>query len=175
MRRVVTGTDRDGKAVIVSDSTIPPQTIGLMPGAAFLSIWGADTPPCLPNDGSPPTATDWFPPAPGYRVQEITIPPGASHPAATLDVAAALAEANAKLPGLIGHMDPANPGMHRTDTVDFVYVLSGRCVLELDGGAKTVLSPGDIVVQNGVRHAWRVPYDEPCRVLSISLGATRQG
>ena len=32
-----------------------------------------------------------------------------------------------------------------------------------------------VVVQNGVRHAWRVPYDEPCTVLSISLGAVRKG
>lgn len=173
MRRVVTGTDSTGKAAIVSDTEIAPDGISLMPGAEFLSIWGSDTPPRLPNDGSRPTGRDWFPPATGYRVQEITIPPASAHPPPGLDLTAAVAEADARLPGLLGHMDPAHPGMHRTDTVDFVYILSGRCVLELDGGTTTPLGPGDVVVQNGVRHAWRVPYGEPCRVLSISLGAVR--
>jgi hypothetical protein len=34
--------------------------------------------------------------------------------------------------------------------------------------------PGDIVIQNGTRHPWRVPYDDPCTVLSIRLGAIRE-
>lgn len=72
-------------------------------------------------------------------------------------------------------MDPKHPGMHRTDTIDVVYVMSGRCVVELEGGETTELGPGDILIQNGTRHAWRVPYDEPCTVLSISGGAARNG
>ena len=100
----------------------------------------------------------------------ITIPPAGSPP---VDVAAAIAEANAKLPGLLDHIDPDHPGMHRTDTVDVVCVLSGRCVIELAGGDRAELAPGDIVVQNGTRHAWRVPYDAPCTLLCVSLGARR--
>ena len=46
-------------------------------------------------------------------------------------------------------MEPDNPGMHTTDTIDFEVVLSGEVVLELDDGAETVLRPGDTVVQNG--------------------------
>lgn len=32
-------------------------------------------------------------------------------------------------------MDPSDPGMHTTDTVDFEVVLEGTVVLELDDGA----------------------------------------
>jgi len=175
MRRIVTGTNADGKAAIVSDSEITADTLALMPGAGFLSIWGGDAAPTLPTDGAPPKPGSWFPPATGYRVQMITIPPAKAAPAADPDMAAALAQANAKVPGLMDHMDPDHPGMHQTDTVDFVYVVSGRCVLELADGARTDVKAGDIVVQNGTRHAWRVPCDEPCTVLSISLGAERKG
>ena len=48
-------------------------------------------------------------------------------------------------------------GVHTTDTIDFEYVISGRVVLELDDGVTTELGPGDTVVQNGPRHAWRGP------------------
>jgi uncharacterized cupin superfamily protein len=65
--------------------------------------------------------------------------------------------------------------MHRTDTIDVVTILAGRCILELDSGARVELAAGDCVVQNGTRHAWRVPFAEPCTVLSVSIGATRRG
>jgi quercetin dioxygenase-like cupin family protein len=70
-------------------------------------------------------------------------------------------------------MEKDDPGMHRTDSIDFVYVLSGRCLMRLDDDVTVALSPGDTVIQNGTRHGWRVPYDEPCRLLCISLGGTR--
>jgi mannose-6-phosphate isomerase-like protein (cupin superfamily) len=88
-----------------------------------------------------------------------------------LDIAAALGEMEQKLPGLAGHMEPDNPGMHTTATVDYEYVASGRCVLELDDGATRELGPGDTVIQNGTRHAWRNPYDEPCVMVVVAVGA----
>ncbi len=174
MRRVVTGYGPDGKEIIASDAIVEPLTIGLMPGAEFISLWGNDAPAVYPDSGAPPPYATWFPKAGGFRVEEITIPPDSSHPPANIDMTAAAAETEKKLPGLLAHLDPAHPGMHRTDTTDFVYVLSGRCILELNGGARAELVAGDSVVQNGTRHAWRVPYPEPCRVLSISIGAIRK-
>jgi hypothetical protein len=170
IRRMVTGTTADGKAVIASDTLLDAGSIAMMPGAGFTGICGSDRPPALPTTGEVPGATAWFPPSGGCRLQQITIPPSTSAPPADLDMAAAATEMEEKLPGLLGHMDPDHPGMHRTDSIDFVYVMSGRCVLELDGGATAELNTGDVVIQNGTRHAWRVPYDRPCTVLSISLG-----
>ena len=64
--------------------------------------------------------------------------------------------------------------MHTTDTVDLDLVLSGEMDLELDDGAEVHLRPGDSVVQNGTRHAWRNrDASEPCTMLSILVGARR--
>lgn len=174
MRVVVTGTGPDGSAIVASDGVIEPTTVALMPGAAFASLWGSDAMPVLPTTGARPAYTAWFPPPTGFRVETITLPPDGTHPPADLDMAAATAEIERKLPGLIGHMDPQHPGMHRTDTVDYIYVLAGRCVVELASGATIALAAGDSLVQNGTRHAWRAPYPEPCRLLSVSIGALRR-
>ena len=75
------------------------------------------------------------------------------------------------LPGMAAHMEPDTPGMHTTATIDFEYIISGRVILELDDGATRELGPGDTVVQNGTRHAWRNPFDEPCTFLVVLIGA----
>jgi hypothetical protein len=48
-------------------------------------------------------------------------------------------------------------------------------VLELDDGVTVELGPGDTVVQNGTRHAWRNPFSEPCRMVVVLIGAERTG
>ena len=79
------------------------------------------------------------------------------------------------LPGMAGHMEPDDPGMHTTATVDFEFVVSGRCLLELDDGETRELGPGDTVVQNGTRHRWINPYDETCRLIVVLVGARHDG
>jgi len=108
---------------------------------------------------------DWrtyFPPVGGFRFGMFTVPPGvAGGELADLDAEAALADLDTKLPGMMRYMDPSDPGMHTTDTIDFEVVLEGTIVLELDDGAEVTLHPGDTVVQNGTRHRWRNPGDNP--------------
>ena len=87
-------------------------------------------------------------------------------------MAAAAAEAEAKLPGLLRYMDPSDPGMHTTDTIDFEVVLEGTIVLELEDGAEVTLHAGDTVVQNGTRHRWRNPGDIPARLALFICGAS---
>ena len=69
-------------------------------------------------------------------------------------------------------MDPSDPGMHTTDTIDFEVVLEGTIVLELDDGAEVTLHPGDTVVQNGTRHRWKNPGDKPARLALFMCGAS---
>jgi mannose-6-phosphate isomerase-like protein (cupin superfamily) len=174
IRRVVTGTAPDGRAVVVSDDAVVAKRIALMPGAAFFYLWGGDGAPAYPDDGREPPYRSWFPDGPGsYRFEVITIPPDGTPRPADLNMTEAIAETERTLPGLLGAMDKDHPGLHRTDSTDFVYIISGRCDIELDGGETVTLAPGDTVVQNGTRHGWRVPYDEPCRMLCVSIGGTR--
>jgi mannose-6-phosphate isomerase-like protein (cupin superfamily) len=172
VRRVVTGHDASGKAVFVSDELVAPIVPSLTPGNEFHRLWGGDVAPRFPDDGSRPAAPSYFPPVGGFRFGFFTIPPdgGAGAPPG-IDMEAALAEFEEKLPGLAQHLEIDNPGMHTTATIDFEVVLSGTVTLELDDGAKMTFAPGDTVVQNGTRHRWSNDGDEPAVLAVFICGA----
>ena len=171
VRRVVTGKNADGKSVFVSDEQVDPVTVSIAPGSEFHRLWGGDETPSLPTDGGQPTHHAYFPPAGGYRFGFFTVPSAGGELPADLDIGAALAEMEEKLPGMAAHMEPDDPGMHTTDTIDFEVVLSGQVICELDDGVEVTLDPGDTFVQNGTRHRWRNPGTEPAVLFVALLGA----
>lgn len=172
VRRVVTGHDASGKSVFASDELVASVTMTVMPGSpSSYQIWGADEPPHFPDSGTPPPRPTFYPPVGGYRFGMFTIPPEDGDAPPIDDVSAALAEVEAQLPGMLAYMEMDDPGMHTTDTADFEVILSGSCVLELDGGAEVELHPGDTVVQNGTRHRWKNRGTESCRVAVFVVGA----
>jgi mannose-6-phosphate isomerase-like protein (cupin superfamily) len=175
VRRVVTGQTADGTSVFASDEVRDPITLSLLPGAEFHRLWGSDGVVQLPVDGQDPTPAAYFPGAEGFRFGFFSLAPDSQGLPADLDIGAALAEMGQRLPGMADVMEPDDPGMHQTDTVDFLYVVSGQVVLELDDGAERMLEAGDTVIQNGTRHAWRNRSDEPCMILVVLVGAHRSG
>ncbi|WFU41513.1 cupin domain-containing protein [Bradyrhizobium sp. CB82] len=88
------------------------------------------------------------------RLMKVIFPPDAVMMSLTSDPSA---EYMSRLPGLAKRFEPENPGMHTTDTVDYGILVEGEISLELDDGQVVALKPGDVVVQNGTRHAWRNP------------------
>jgi mannose-6-phosphate isomerase-like protein (cupin superfamily) len=175
VRRVVTGHDASGKSVFVSDEAVAPVEPKLLPHAEFHLLWGGDKTPQFPDDGSMPQWHTYFPPIGGFRFSMFSVPPDSTAAPSTDDMEAGLADAEAKLPGLLSYLDPTDPGMHTTDTIDFEVVLEGTIVLELDDGAEVTLHPGDTVVQNGTRHRWKNPGDIPARVALFICGASHAG
>jgi mannose-6-phosphate isomerase-like protein (cupin superfamily) len=169
---VVTGHDDAGRAIFVDDRQLDPITLSLIPGAEYHRLWGGNEPPSFPDDGSPRATDPFFPPVGGYRFLIFTLPPGHRQTAAPPEgLAAAMAEMEERLPGALAHFDPESPGMHTTASVDFEVVLEGEVWLELDDGAEVLLEPGDTVVQNGTRHAWRNRGDAPARLVAFLVGA----
>jgi mannose-6-phosphate isomerase-like protein (cupin superfamily) len=172
VRRIVTGQTPVGAAV-VNDEPVAPITVGLMPGAEFHALWGSDSSVSLPTAGRQPEAKGWFPPVGGFRFGLVTLGPDSAGLPADFDLEAGITEVAERLPGMVDVLEPDNPGMHTTYTVDLVVVVSGEVWLELDHGQQTLVKPGDIVIQNGTRHAWRNKTDQPC-VMAVSLvGSTR--
>lgn len=171
IRRVVTGHDAEGKARVVDDRGVEPITSELMPGAAFYRLWGRDDRPAFPDDGAPRPAEAWYPPRDGSRFMINMVPPGEPVPRPDLDTAAALDELERQMPGALDRAEPG--GMHTTDTIDYVLVVAGEATLELDDGERTVLRAGDVVVQNGTRHAWHNHGTEPCTIVGVAVGADR--
>ena len=171
---VVTGQDKLGKSVIVRNTAVKPVSLASLPGYEFHRVWGSDSVPQLPSDGTPPAQPSYFPPKNGFRFAFFTIPPDTTTRVDQIDIPSALEEIRQKLPGMMEDLEPAHPGMHTTDTVDFDVIVSGEVYLELDDGAEIRLKAGDCVIQNGTRHAWHNRSSEKCVISVAIVGAERK-
>jgi len=149
-RRVETGHTADGTAVIRSDGP-SPRTVRSATGIAVSELLWLDGPVRTVDDGRDREDPGFQlePPPGGASFRIISMPP----PGDGIDVDATWL----RVPG----DDPARPGMHTTDTLDYVVVIDGEIVLGLDDGDHR-LGPGDVVVQRGTAHRWRVVGDQPC-------------
>lgn len=173
-RRVVAGHDAQGRSSFVSDDIVEPTVVALRPGAEFFKVWGFDDIPTVPNSGEAPGLQTFFPPLNGCRLWILTFPPPAQAVRPPdLDEEGAIAEYNAKLPGVLNQMETDDPGMHATASADFEIILSGEIVLELEEGVETVLRQGDTVVQLGTRHRWHNRSDEPTVMACFLIGARK--
>lgn len=138
VRRIVTGHDQQGRAIVSSDAQFPVADIP-SGDAAFCLVWTA---PLLPVDNMDPTDGR-------ERAAGLTL-----HGGSVIRI-------------VDMHPGRASP-MHRTHSLDYGIVLSGGLELELDDGSVTRLGPGDIVVQRGTMHLWRNPSaSEACRIAFV--------
>jgi len=171
VRLVVIGQDPAGRGIVASDDELPPRRLDVFPNAEFYLLWGSNDLPTLPSDGERLT-TAWIPGPSGARFGISVLPSG--YGATPEQLRAGLAEIDRELPGLAPTLELDEPGMHTTDTIDFVMVTSGSVTLEIDGGQRVELATGDCIVQNGTRHAWRNAGPEPCTLVITIVGAVRR-
>ena len=143
-RRVVTIDDEQGRGVVVSDGA--PTMFG-----------GADT-----NEGVEIGVMWAITDVPPDLVQEVDV----EHPAWNLGP---VPVGGARWSMLTFHPGARARGMHRTQTIDFVQVISGEIYLVLSGGDELRLGPGDAVVQRGATHAWENRTHEPCVMSAIMV------
>jgi hypothetical protein len=185
VRRVVTGHDETGKAVVVSDGDVSPAEPEFAPK---WSIWSTDGPVRLPGSGAPPPFEGPLVPRPGgCHVLTMTLPAGFNtdvmfdtsdpHRAATearVQMARAVAVVpDPNPPGTYGFL-PGFTGMHATASVDCMMQLAGSSVLVLED-TEVRLDTGDWVVVNGVVHAWRNDGAEPAVLMGVVVGAEHDG
>ncbi len=148
-RRVVTGHDKTGKSVVLSDGT-PPQRHpmkGREVGADFFEMWND------PNTVPPLTSVEAREPS----EREFTIMPVTGHLMRIIDI-----------------YPPSEGGkrtvMHRTKTLDYAVVIEGEVVLVLDD-SEVQLKQGDVVVQRGTDHAWENRSDKRTRMAFFHIDA----
>ncbi|KAL2689893.1 hypothetical protein Neosp_003956 [[Neocosmospora] mangrovei] len=79
--------------------------------------------------------------------------------------------------GAIFCMTQIQPGgsapMHRTQSLDYLIVMSGEIVLVLDSGEEKTVRAGELIVQQGVNHQWINRGDAPCKIVCVMLGAEK--
>jgi len=138
IRRVVTGHTKDGTAVYVSDEEFETKIIPT--GDAKMSlIWTEKNVPADLND-----ETDGR-----NRESGVTLNDGSV--IRVVDM----------LPG-------AKSPFHRSSSIDYGIVISGKIELELDNKVIKTMGPGSIIVQRGTIHLWRNPSPtEICRIVFV--------
>lgn len=170
-RRIVTGHNEQGKAVIAMDGA-PPNIIELkaVPGTVFHEIWNTNASPAPIDNGADPTLRplQLHPTPNGSIIRIVDIPPDTvQDQISEADIAAGFAQIGAA--GATTHSNNApHKLMHRTETIDYGILLAGEIWLVLDEG-ETKLNVGDVVIQRGTNHAWANRTNEPARMLFILL------
>lgn len=170
-RRIVTGHDEAGNAVILSDAQ-PTRVIqvGGPGGPTFFEIWSTGAAPAeIVRQADEPAESGLVlsPPANGTRIRIIDFPPEGEE-IRNLSAAGAQEKFGAMGDAAASRFKAGapHPLMHRTETVDYGIVLEGEMTLILDRG-ETLLQAGDIVVQRGTNHAWSNRSDSRCRMAFV--------
>jgi hypothetical protein len=173
-RRIVTGHDEAGRAIIQEDGPPPRvQRIGGEIGPIFYEVWNTRATPAPIDRASGEPHEDGIvlaPPTNGTRIRVLDIPPeGDSLKDMTPEEARAhFEEIGAGDAALHGREGSRHAFMHRTETIDYGIVLDGELVLIMDEGETTVRA-GDIVVQRGTNHGWANRSDRNCRIAFILI------
>jgi mannose-6-phosphate isomerase-like protein (cupin superfamily) len=165
-RRVVTGIDKDNKAIVLFDSSLTLKPGGS--GNPAANLWMTDS---LPPGFSfrEDTATKPLglsPPDNGTVIRMVEFPP--------LDPAKEAAMAPDFMMKVVGEHAPArglppkHPLMHRTRTVDYAIIMAGEIDMMLDDAVVHVKA-GDVVIQQATNHAWVNRGKEPCRIVFVLM------
>ena len=142
VRRVVTGHDQDGKAIVLIDETHTDFVEG-RPNGFVRNIWTTDTTPA-DNDGSEDQ---------GARPGRFTM------------------IENGTVFRILHFLPGVAQRVHRTDSIDYLVVMSGEIDMELDDGVEVHLRAGDVMVQRGTVHNWVNRGTEPCTMAVILVHA----
>jgi mannose-6-phosphate isomerase-like protein (cupin superfamily) len=171
-RRVVAG-NVSGKSVVQSDEQVEAYQFKTVPGYEHTLVWINAGTPDLSKEQRLERYPDSVVPGPGgTSLHFVTFPPASVFTDPSFDSAAAGDEALIRLRGLADHFEREDPAMHKTNTVDYALVYDGEIWLELDNGETLHLKRGDVVVQNGTRHAWRNKGTRPVTMVFFLNGAT---
>ena len=142
-----------------------------MRGFEIANLWGSDETHRFPDNGGPSSYRNFFPPIGGYRFLMFSVPPDNVGTETNSEDVDQVGDMERLMPGALATFDLEVPGMHRSATVDLLYVIEGSCELELDDGARIELNQGDSLVQSGTMHAWRNPNQDMCRIIAVTVGA----
>ncbi len=164
LKRIVTGNDADGRSQVTLEGPASP-VLEFMPGAGLFEIWSDPGGETFDNHPGPASLL----PAPGgVKCRWFTVLPVPSHVGAA-ELASfydgafkAMAQQNIR-PNTARH-----PGMHRTQTLDFILVIEGQVRLILDKEER-LLGPGDVVVQRATNHAWSCVGKTPALLLAVLI------
>jgi mannose-6-phosphate isomerase-like protein (cupin superfamily) len=165
---VATGHDANGKAVVLSDGACG-NPIHFAAGQDSTHVWLSRRVPAEFHEADPTAAYKALPPpAAGTAFRIVEFPPTTPERIAQLTRTDVFAD-EAMTPGAQAR---SHPMMHRTDSIDYVIVMSGEIDMPMDDG-EMHMKAGDTMVQQGTDHAWVNRSGKPCIVAFATIGAAR--
>ena len=148
-RRIITGHDDLGKAMIVADEQM--EGAGLAEDrersdGIFFHLWATHESPVDNSDAA----------LAAQCAGSATTIIGSGH--------GTVLRIGVMAPGL-------RSPMHRTESIDYAVCLEGECEMELDGGDTVTVRAGDVVIQRGTNHVWHNRSEHPCKFAWILIDA----
>jgi mannose-6-phosphate isomerase-like protein (cupin superfamily) len=170
IRRIVTGHDAKGRTTILFNDHAPnANELKGWPGAGVTEIWVSNEMPVdnLGNEDRSlrPLRHDPVPTGTIFRVVEV--PP--EQPGTKIDAASTFGQLGST------HKPRAedsakHPTMHKTDSIDYLVVISGEMTMVMEEG-EVPLKAGDCIVQRGTNHAWVNRSGKPCLLAAVLVDA----
>jgi hypothetical protein len=152
VRRVVAGTDAAGQTVIEQDGD--PAVMFVMgeesdPDVGLVDVWElGGTVRSVEQGGDAPDPWELEPRASGMKILNLEMKPVTEDGSPITD-----------------------GGWHATATIDVDIVIAGSVEMYLPDLPPVTLQPGDILIQRGTNHLWRVVGDRSLRMVTVMLGA----
>ncbi len=173
VNRIVTGHNDEGRSIILyADQGKNVTNIPSWPGLIVSELWVTNESPA-DNSGSAdrslrPMKHDPDPHGSIFRL--IEIPPESETSFNPLGIFSELGSVNKPT-----SQDSAlHPTMHKTNSIDYLVVISGEVIMGMEEGEITVRQ-GDCIVQRGTNHAWINKTDKPCLIAVILIDAAPAG
>ena len=141
VRRVITGHDKAGKAVVVFDDANKYQS-SRRPNMSRQLIWTTEELPIKIEENGEDN---------GAREIATTIPGGSVF-------------------RVIEYLPGVTPRNHRTDSIDYAVVISGEIDMEMDDTV-VHLKAGDVLVQRATIHNWVNNGTEPCVIAFVLISS----
>jgi mannose-6-phosphate isomerase-like protein (cupin superfamily) len=168
IRRIVTGHDANGKAMVLLDDAPMNVKVRKASGGLVSSLlWATDESPANVSGSQDRSIREIgvAPPRAGSVFRIVDFPP--------TDASSMNHEAVIREMGLEGHAaatEARHPLMHRTKSIDYVIVLQGEIDMLLDD-SEVHLEAGDTLVQQGTNHAWVNRGRDACRIAFVLIDA----
>ena len=169
VRRVVTGHDNTGKAIVLMDGPSPTWNRNELSKTESGLVWVTEgTPADIAVETDQSNRKIGVPPPPNgsiCRVVEFGPMTKEMEALPVTHFSSALGE---------GHISKGwpsrHPFMHRTKSIDYAIVLDGEIDMLLDD-SEVHLKAGDVLVQQGTNHAWVNRGNRPCRICFVLIDA----
>ena len=166
VRRVVTGHDKNGTAVVTMDAKIETKTRSA--GVSSAVLWITDeTPADISGDKDCAQREIGVPPPVNGSILRIVDFPAVSGEI-KVDNKSFTAEMGIGEQKRGGGKHINHPFMHRTKSIDYAIVLEGEIDMLLDD-TEVHMKAGDIMVQQGTNHAWVNKSGKPCRICFVLI------